>query len=125
MDTENHPDLLMGAEELLLRNPNSVAHRRGAAFLARQAVEAAVRDALGPADAPMMRWASRFLVLGVQRPDAAVERGRLLWERWSEICHYHQYDLVPAAAVIRYRIDETRQWIDGLSRVASEVSPGR
>lgn len=107
-------DLIQGAESLLLHDPMSIAHRRGAAFIARQAIELAVRSALGGAEQSGMKWASRFLVLGVVRPDAAAERGRVMWERWSEVCHYHHYDLVPSAAAVQERLLETQRWIDGL-----------
>lgn len=108
-------DLVDGAAALLARAPTSIAHRRGAAYIARQAVEAAVRHALDEADSPGMSWASRFLVLGALQKDVDAKRGRLIWERWSEVCHYHHYDLVPGPGALSERLAETRRWIAILS----------
>lgn len=113
-------DLIQGANHLLSRDAKSIAHRRGAAFLARQSIESALRDALGVADAPRMRWASRFLVLGSLRRDVEADRGRLIWERWSEVCHYHCYDLVPSADVLKDRLTETAEWIAHLAKACGD-----
>jgi hypothetical protein len=101
------------ARELARRAPGSIAHRRGAAFIGRQAIELATRNALGHYDVKEMRWRSRFLVLATVAPMTNARRGYLLWSSWSEICHYHPYDLVPNEAVITMRLDETRKWIVG------------
>lgn len=105
-----------GAALLLAGSPASTAHRRGAAFLARQAIERLVRTELGERVGDRATWKSRFLVLGVVRPDVDAARGHWLWSRWSEICHYHAYDLVPLADEVQRRIDETREWIVAASQ---------
>lgn len=108
--------LCCGASDLIRHHPASVAHRRGAAFVARQAIEGTTRAALGPYDTRRMRWRSRFLLLATLagRDEARrhlARRGYLLWSAWSEVCHYRPYDLVPSAPVLLYRLDETTAWI--------------
>ncbi len=105
-----------GAALVLAASPGSISHRRGAAFLARQAIERMVRTELGERVGDRATWKSRFLVLGVVRRDVDAARGYWLWSRWSEICHYHAYDLVPLADEVQRRIDETHAWIVAASQ---------
>jgi len=111
MTTSDDPlALSAGARSVLARQPTSSAHRRGCGFLARQAIEMALRHELGAEDQADMKWKSRFLVLGDRLP-AVAHRGRALWAGWSEVCHYRPYDLVPDAATLNHWIDETESWL--------------
>jgi len=103
--------LLDGAAQVLARRPGSGAHRRAAAFLARQSIERVVQAEVDARAGSRSKWASKFLVLGTLRPDIDARRGRMLWSEWSEICHYHAYDLVPLADEVARRIDDTRAWL--------------
>jgi hypothetical protein len=107
-------ELCEGAAFLLARNPTSTAHRRGAAFVGRQALEAAARAALGTAEVQGMTWRSRFLVLRALSEAAEAALGYSLWARWSQLCHHATYDLLPGAAEISHRIAESRTWIAAL-----------
>lgn len=122
MSADDPLALCRGANDLLSLNPSSTAHRRGAAFVARQAIEAAVRAALGGAERREMRWKSRFLVLDVIDPLAEARHGLQLWSAWSELCHYHPYDPLPGEEMIRHRLDETRTWITSLATYGHLVS---
>jgi hypothetical protein len=104
-------NLCDGATHVLTRDPASLAHRRGAAFLARQSIEGTIRAMLGRHDADRMRWKSRFMLAEELHPGADARRGHRLWVAWSEICHYHPYDLVPGAVVLTDRIATTRTWV--------------
>jgi hypothetical protein len=108
-----------GAMTLLAAKPSSVSYRRGAAFLARQAIERGVRAITDARVGPDARWATRFLILGAIRPGIDATRGRALWSRWSEICHYSTYDLVPLADDLQRRVDETAAWLNRLARTSS------
>jgi hypothetical protein len=109
-----------GASKILGCSPASVAFRRACAVVARQAIEAAVHEALGIIDDPRINWRSRFLLLETEfkRPDA--RHGYLLWRTWSDHAHYHAYDLVPDAPALTELLATTRSWITGI--LPSQVS---
>ena len=108
-------ELLENAEQILKASPRSVAHRRAASLVARQAIEAAVRAALGDIEQPGMRWRSRFLVLETERRRTDARRGYLLWRSWSDHAHYRAYDLVPDAPTLHDQLTATRSWIEGVA----------
>lgn len=112
-----------GAHRLLALAPTSPAHRRGAAVMARQAIESSVHTAMGREDVPDLRWRTRFLVLANLFPAVDARRGHTLWSAWSQVCHYHHYDLLPAAAVIAHRIDETTAWVEDVLRALPTAPP--
>ena len=115
MNADEAVELCTEARELVRRDPGSTAHRRGAAFIGRQAIEGAIRAALGSYEVREMRWKSRFLVLDTIAPQTNARRGYQLWSAWSEVCHYRPYDLLPDEAVIVEHLDDTSSWISGIA----------
>lgn len=107
-------DLIASAKSVLELRPDSAVYRRGSAYLARQAIERAVRVALGPEDNPQMQWRSRFVVLGALQPELMVGAGHQLWKWWSRTIHYHSYELLPRHDVVGRRIEESCAWIIGI-----------
>jgi hypothetical protein len=114
-----------GAGKILACSPASVAFRRACAIIARQAIEAAVHDALGVVDQPRINWRSRFLLLETEFKRTDARHGYLLWRTWSDHAHYHAYDLVPDAPALMELLATTRSWITGLqpSQVPTVQSP--
>ncbi|MGH1488191.1 MAG: hypothetical protein ACRBK7_02160 [Acidimicrobiales bacterium] len=116
-----HPTkLIASAKAVLELQPESIVYRRGSAYLARQAIESAVRLALGPNDRSRMQWRSRFLVLGVLQPEFSVGTGHQLWKLWSRTIHYHYYELLPRHEVLANRIEQSSSWIAGLEEHTSQ-----
>ena len=125
---------VLGAQLVLFRNPASLAHRRGSAFLARQAVEGAVRMALGKRESWNMTFRSRFILLRLVCPEAMAREGHSLWAALSEVCHYHPYDLVPPASDVQLLLTDTQSWINdvenfvgdsvGLDRILATAGTG-
>lgn len=103
-----------GATQVLMSSPASVAFRRACAVIARQAIEAAVHEALGPIDQPRINWRSRFLLMETELKRTDARHGYLLWRTWSDHAHYHAYDLVPDAPALAELLATTRSWITGL-----------
>jgi hypothetical protein len=103
-----------GAGKILGCSPASVAFRRACAVVARQAIEAAVHEALGVIDHPRINWRSRFLLLETEFKRTDARHGYLLWRTWSDHAHYHAYDLVPDAPALTDLLATTRSWIAGL-----------
>jgi hypothetical protein len=102
--------LLVGAHQVLVSQPRSVAHRRACGFLARQAIEGEIRSRLGESDRQRLRWKSRFLLLEYIG-DKSARKGHALWAAWSELCHFHPYDLIPDAPAITDLLAETDRWL--------------
>lgn len=119
--TSDWRHLCAGASAVLDRDPGSVAHRRGAAFVARQAIERGVRSSVDARVGDRATWSTRFLVLDTTNPDANAPVGRVLWLRWSSICHYSVYDLIPLADEVQRMINETEAWLDGLAGSLSDA----
>lgn len=103
-----------GASQILASSPASLAFRRACAVVARQAIEAAVHEALGVIDDPRIKWRSRFLLMETELKRADARHGYLLWRTWSEHAHYHAFDLVPDAPALTELLATTRSWITGL-----------
>ena len=102
-----------GAGQILASSPASVAFRRACSVIARQAIEAAVREALGGVDQPRINWRSRFLLMETELKRSDARHGYLLWRTWSDHAHYHAYDLVPDAPALTELLATTRSWIAG------------
>ena len=113
-----------GASQILACSPASVAFRRACAIIARQAIEAAVREALVVIDQPRINWRSRFLLMETELKRTDARHGYLLWRTWSDYAHYHAYDLVPDAPALTELLSTTRSWIIGLrSQTPSATQP--
>ena len=108
-------ELHSGACQILASRPASVAYRRACAVVVRQAMEAAVREALVGIDHPRISWRSQFLLLQIERKRTDARHGYLLWRTWSDHAHYRSYDLIPDAPALTEQLVITRTWITGLS----------
>jgi hypothetical protein len=101
--------LLDASGYLLTRDDWALSHwwARGAALLARQAIEAMLEEYWQMQSPPMAQASLRaqFLALHVYVPDADLIRaGHVTWSLLSRACHYHPYDLAPTA-------DEVQGWV--------------
>lgn len=108
-----HPDVTVciGLSRTLLAHRDSRlagVWPRASAFLARQAVEAAVVDALRRR-APGAESATnraRLLCLTEFVPTELGRRTSFIWGSLSRVCHHHPYELAPTAAELTGWIDE-------------------
>lgn len=94
---------------------------RGAAVLARQAVELALEE-FWEARSPAMREASargQFLAVRLYLDDEAhAAHGHATWSLLSRACHHHPYDLQPSR-------DEVLAWIDAAARFHAVLQAAR
>lgn len=91
---------------------------RGAAHLARQAIEEILEhywDMQAPAVAGTSMRAM-FLALHAFVDDAGgIADGYATWCRLSRACHHHPYDLAPTSA-------EVQQWVEAASRFCERLA---
>lgn len=95
---------LRNAERLLDGNVGAAgSSARLAAFLARQALEDLVDErcrALG-ADVPEANMRSKLVVLrSLDTPERA-DAAAMAWNRLSNLCHHHAYELAPTVSEVR------------------------
>ena len=111
--------LLTTCRTLLTRDDWAMSHwwARGAAHLARQAIESCLDD-FWAAYAPPLAGASqraRFLGLHAYVDDwALVRSGHTTWSQLSRACHHHAYELAPT-------VDELHGWVDAAQRFCDDV----
>jgi hypothetical protein len=81
---------------------------RASAFLARQAVEAAITDALQRRAPGAERATSRarLLCLTEYVPTDLARRASFIWGSLSRVCHHHPYELAPTASELEGWIAE-------------------
>jgi hypothetical protein len=113
-------DLLEQGRALLERPYPKLAGlwQRTAVFLARQALEGAVADALARR-APGAEKASaraQFLCLPSYVSTPVAQEAAYLWGVLSRACHQHPYELSPAS-------EELTRWLSSVSRVVEELAP--
>jgi hypothetical protein len=111
---------LIGHSRRLLEEPQRGLEGvwpRAAAFLARQALEAAVGDILATRASGTERCSARaqFLCLPTYAPDEPAHRATFLWGALSRACHQHAYELAPTA-------EELAGWVAGVEAVANRLS---
>lgn len=97
-------ELLSQAERVLTTRSTAGLSSRMAAFLARQALEEVIDErcaALG-APAPWANARSKLLVLRALDTAEAADRAALAWNRLSNACHVHAYEMQPS-------VDEVEQ----------------
>lgn len=105
----------MSDSEELLRQASSVLaeataySNRAACWIGRAALEGVVDDLLVAyqRDAPDATMRSKLTVLQVayeQDPDV-VMRAEYAWNRLSQACHHHAYELTPAGSEVRHLLD--------------------
>ena len=91
--------------------------QRTTAFLARQALELAVGDALAARAAGAERASARaqFLCLPWYVSTPIAQEAAYLWGVLSRACHQHSYELSPTA-------EELSGWLDGVERVTANLT---
>jgi len=118
-----HASALLDTAEALLDGTIRVAaglQSRAAALLARQALEQALREfwqARAP-DVHKCRVRTQIQCLAAFLDPEPVAAAATAWNRLSEACHHHPYDVAPSAA-------ELRSWIESVRVFCEEVVPQR
>lgn len=97
-------ELLGHAERVLTAPDGDGLSSRLAAFLARQALEEIIHQRCADLDAsaPQATARSRLLVLRSLDAAEAADSASLAWNRLSNACHVHAYEMQPSAAEIEY-----------------------
>jgi len=93
---------------------------RGAAVLARQAVELSLDEFWAQRAMPMMLASARgqFLALRLYYEDpAATSDGYVTWSLLSRACHHHPYELQPTR-------DEVLGWVEAAERFYHVLQTG-
>jgi hypothetical protein len=95
-------ELLGQAQQLLATRSTSGLSSRMAAFLARQALEEIIdqRCADLAAPAPSATARSKLLVLRALDSAEAADRAAVAWNRLSNTCHVHAYEMQPSTAEV-------------------------
>ncbi len=115
------PGDLLGAAEDLMARPDTTsagAWPRAAALMARQALESAIaqywnaRTATSELSSCPMRTQLACLPFYLDRPTAF--QAAYTWAALSNACHYHSYELAPAAA-------ELTRWITNVRTLIMQV----
>jgi hypothetical protein len=98
------PALLAQAQQVLTTRGTGGHSARMAAFLARQALEEAIdaRCAALGASAPWATARSKLLVLRALDDADMADRAAVAWNRLSNACHLHAYEMQPSAAEIEH-----------------------
>lgn len=89
---------------------------RASAFLARQAVESAITEALRrrAPGAERTTARARLLCLSEYVPRELGRRASFIWGSLSRVCHHHPYELAPTS-------DELAGWVDEAEAVAAAL----
>ena len=97
-------ELLGQAQQILATRSTGGLSSRLAAFLARQALEEIIDErcaALG-ASAPWANARSKLLVLRALDSAEAADRAAVAWNRLSNACHLHAFEMQPSTAEIEH-----------------------
>ena len=108
-------ELLEAARQILGRTGGLVPALwpRAAAILARQALEAAIRElwTSRPGYEALAKCSMRsqlVSLIDIVDPQTAA-RASFVWAALSEACHYHPYELAPTSGELRHWIDEVEE----------------
>ena len=95
-------ELLGQAQQILATRSTSGLTSRMAAFLARQALEEIIdqRCADLAASAPSATTRSKLLILRALDTAEAADRAAVAWNRLSNACHVHAYEMQPSTAEV-------------------------
>jgi hypothetical protein len=110
------PHELLAAARALMQRPDAPIAGiwpRAAAFLARQAIEAAMAEIWASkrqaAELSGSSMRSQLLCLTAYLDRGTASRAAYLLAALSQACHYHPYELAPTAAELVGWLDETAQ----------------
>ena len=95
-------ELLGQAQQILATRSTSGLSSRMAAFLARQALEEIIDERCAglAAPAPSATTRSKLLILRALDTDEAADRAAAAWNRLSNACHLHAYEMQPSTAEV-------------------------
>lgn len=118
MSTPADAELLIADAEAMGRQPTGAGYwARGAALLARMALETTVTEALlrrdnRLADASMR---SKLLLLRLCAEVTVVARAETAWAGLSRACHHHPYELTPTLSEVTTLLADVRSVLVALS----------
>ena len=95
-------ELLGQAQQILATRSTSGLSSRMAAFLARQALEEIIDERCAglAAPAPSATTRSKLLILRALDTAEAADRAAAAWNRLSNACHLHAYEMQPSTAEV-------------------------
>jgi hypothetical protein len=95
-------ELLGQAQQILATRSTTGLSSRMAAFLARRALEEIIdrRCADLAAPAPSATTRSKLLILRALDTADAADRAAVAWNRLSNACHVHAYEMQPSTAEV-------------------------
>ncbi|MBX5488473.1 MAG: hypothetical protein DIU75_010290 [Mycolicibacterium hassiacum] len=96
---------LLAQAQRILSTPDTGGHSpRMAAFLARRAVEDVIErrcaDLVGPITPAT--WRSKLLILRVLDDPAVADRAAYAWNRLSNACHLHAFEMQPSVTEVQH-----------------------
>jgi len=108
---------LDSASRLLQQSDSVDAWSRAAAFLARQALEACVREAIERRFGKLLQpsFSSQLIVLRAVVDEEIAREIAWTWSALSSATHAHGYELPPTAG-------ELERWLETVARLANELS---
>lgn len=95
-------ELLGQAQQILATRATGGHSSRMAAFLARRALEQIIelRCIALDADAPWATTRSKLLILRSLDTEGVADRATYAWNRLSNACHLHAYEMQPSVAEV-------------------------
>jgi hypothetical protein len=96
---------LLGQAQRILNSPDGEGlSSRLSAFLARQALEEIIDQRCSDVGAPVPSATARGKLLVLRSLDSAdvADRAAVAWNRLSNACHVHAYEMQPSAAEIEH-----------------------
>ncbi len=98
------PGLLAHAERILAGGGADGLNARLAAFLARQALEEIVEERLSDLEvsAPWANARSKLIILRALDNAEAAQSAQVAWNRLSEACHVHAFEMQPSTAEVTH-----------------------
>lgn len=103
-------EVLQVAETIVATLPAGQARIRAAAFLGRQAVEAALDDYWQIREPMVVEQSARiqFLCLQSYAGEELAEAASHVWWMLTRVCHHHVAELAPLEAEMRGMLDRAR-----------------
>ena len=95
-------ELLGQAQQILATRATSGLSSRMAAFLARRALEEVIEQRCGDlaASAPRASMRSKLQILRALDEPGVADGASIAWNRLSNACHLHAYEMQPSVAEI-------------------------
>ncbi|GJF12688.1 hypothetical protein NGTWS0302_02420 [Mycolicibacterium cyprinidarum] len=103
----NAEELLGQAYQILATRDRSGSSPRMAAFLARRALEEIIEQRCADlnASAHYAKTRSKLLILRALDADDVARQAAIAWNRLSNACHLHAYEMQPSATEVEHLCD--------------------